>query len=305
MPPRWARARRQSTPTASSAACVGVEQLTAATSSSSVRSVWWPTEAITGTPSSATVRQRVSSQKHSRSASEPPPRATIATSTSPTAARSCSAAGDRWSGVAVLDRGETPHNPARPAAPAQSREHVVARLAALTRHDPDRVWQQRPRQAPLALQQALGGERLAQALDPRQQVPLARDAQVAHLEGEARRGAGAAGVVVAAAGHHHLHPLPHGPGAAHHRLPILPPRRARDRAVGVAQLEVHPCARRAQVGELAHELHSREGPQPRAQRRRVLPDSVRARYRAAAMPSKRGVVGARGSRRGGIVLKDR
>ena len=35
--------------TAASAAWVGVEQLTAATSSISVRSVWWPTEAITGT----------------------------------------------------------------------------------------------------------------------------------------------------------------------------------------------------------------------------------------------------------------
>ena len=39
----------QSSGTASSAAWVGVEQLAAATSSSSVRSVWWPIEAITGT----------------------------------------------------------------------------------------------------------------------------------------------------------------------------------------------------------------------------------------------------------------
>ena len=67
----------------------------AATSSISVRSVWWPTEAITGTPSSATVRHSVSSQKQKRSASEPPPRATTMTSTSPVAARSCSARGDR------------------------------------------------------------------------------------------------------------------------------------------------------------------------------------------------------------------
>ena len=45
----------QSIPTAASAAWVGVEQLTAATSSISVRSVWCPTEAMTGTLSSATV----------------------------------------------------------------------------------------------------------------------------------------------------------------------------------------------------------------------------------------------------------
>ena len=49
--------------TAASAAWVGVEQDTAATSSISVRSVWWPTEEITGTRSSATVRHNASSQK--------------------------------------------------------------------------------------------------------------------------------------------------------------------------------------------------------------------------------------------------
>ena len=46
-----ARARRSGAATAASAACVGVEQETAATSSISVRSVWWPTDAITGTRS--------------------------------------------------------------------------------------------------------------------------------------------------------------------------------------------------------------------------------------------------------------
>ena len=78
-------------PTAASAAWVGVEQLTAATSSSSVRSLWWPTEAITGIGHMATVRHRVSSLSASRSAWEPPPRAMIATCTSATAARSASA----------------------------------------------------------------------------------------------------------------------------------------------------------------------------------------------------------------------
>ena len=94
-----ALASPQSTGTAASAACVGVEQETAATSSISVRSVWCPTDAITGTRSSATVRHSVSSQNANRSASEPPPRATITTSTSSSAARSCSArvtAGAAW-----------------------------------------------------------------------------------------------------------------------------------------------------------------------------------------------------------------
>ena len=53
--------------------------------------MWWPTDEITGTRNSATVRHSVSSQNANRSASEPPPRATITTSTSAHAARSCSA----------------------------------------------------------------------------------------------------------------------------------------------------------------------------------------------------------------------
>ena len=94
-----ARAAAQSTATAASAACVGVEQATAATSSISVWSVWWPTEEMTGTRSIATVRHSVSSQNANRSASEPPPRATTITSTGSQAARSCRArviAGAAW-----------------------------------------------------------------------------------------------------------------------------------------------------------------------------------------------------------------
>ena len=82
------RATAQSTPTAASAAWVGVEQQTAATSSSSVRSTSWPTALITGTGVSATVRHSVSSQKAQRSAMLPPPRMTTMASTSANAARS-------------------------------------------------------------------------------------------------------------------------------------------------------------------------------------------------------------------------
>ncbi len=96
--PRWsirtaaaascARATAQSTPTAASAACVGVEQQTALTSSMSVRSTSWPTALMTGTGSRATVRQSASSQNAQRSAIDPPPRVTTIASTFATAASS-------------------------------------------------------------------------------------------------------------------------------------------------------------------------------------------------------------------------
>src|SRR5262249_32101144 len=161
--------------TASSAAWVGVEQLAAATSSSSVRSVWWPIEAITGTASSATVRHRLSSEKASRSVGEPPPRATTITSTSPLPARSRSAS--RMRGAAVLDRREGPHDAARPAAADERGGEVLARLARLGRDDPDRAGQQRARQRPLAIEQALRRQHLAALLDLREQVALAGHAQ--------------------------------------------------------------------------------------------------------------------------------
>ena len=78
------RASTQSSGTASSAAWVGVEQQTAATSSIRVESRWCPTALITGTRSIATVRQRVSSQKAQRSARLPPPLETTIASTSAT-----------------------------------------------------------------------------------------------------------------------------------------------------------------------------------------------------------------------------
>jgi hypothetical protein len=137
---------------------VGVEQLTRRRRRCSVRSVWWPTDAMTGTRRSATVRHSVSSQKASRSASEPPPRATIATSTVGERAEVAQRAADRGRRVAVLHRGERPHEPARPAAPAQAREHVVARLAALAADDADRARQRRARERLLRLAQALGDE---------------------------------------------------------------------------------------------------------------------------------------------------
>ena len=182
---------------------------------------------------------------------------------------------DRGRRVAVLHGREGPHQTSRPAAARERREHVVARLAALAGDDADRARQHRRRQALLGLEQPLAVELLAQALDPREQVAVAGEAQVEHGEGEAGRGRGAAGVVVAAAGDDHLHALRRRAGTGDHRLPVRAPGRARDRAAGVAQLEVHARAGGAQVDELAHQLHARERAQlaSAARRRTRRPDT--------------------------------
>ena len=129
---------------------------------------------MTGTRRSATVRHSVSSQNANRSASEPPPRATITTSTASQAARSWSArvtagaARRSWTGR------ERPHDPARPAAAAQPGEDVRARLAALARHDADAARERGAREPLLRLEQALGMERAPQPVELREQVALAR-----------------------------------------------------------------------------------------------------------------------------------
>ena len=141
--------RRSRSGTAASAACVGVEQLTAATSSSSVRSVWWPTEAITGTPQQRdrAAQRLVAEAEAGRPASR---RRARRRSRRPRAiaARSCSAraiAGAAWRSCT----GANAHT-SRPAQPrrAQPGEHVVARLARLAGDDADRA-RQRGRGQPL------------------------------------------------------------------------------------------------------------------------------------------------------------
>ena len=99
---------------------------------------------------------------------------------------------DRGRRVAVLHRREGPHDPSRPAAAAQPREHVVARLAALAGDDADRARQQRARQPLLRLEQPLGGELLAQPLELGEQVALAghpqrRDARTRTTARRSRR----------------------------------------------------------------------------------------------------------------------
>jgi hypothetical protein len=184
---------------------------------------------------------------------------------------------DRRSGVAVLHWSEAPHQPPRPAASGERREDVVARLAALAGDHADRAGKHGPLEELLGLEQSLGVQLLAQPVDARQQIALAGDAHVGDGEGEAGRGGGAAGVVVATSRHHDLHALRGRCTAARdHRLPIAQPGRAGDRAGRVAQLEVHARTRWAQVHELAHDLHAGHRAELFAQRRGVLADGKRA-----------------------------
>ena len=86
-PPRRCRSassarRSASTGTASSAAADGVGARRSATKSAMVKSVSWPTAEITGTRQATMARATGSSLKAQRSSSEPPPRATMMTSTS-------------------------------------------------------------------------------------------------------------------------------------------------------------------------------------------------------------------------------
>ena len=111
------RAPARSTGTAASAACVGVEQDTAATSSMPSGRCGGPPE-MTGTRS-ATVRHSASSQNAYRSASDPPPRATITTSTSGVAASSRRAAAIR--GAAWRSWTGTKAHTSRPLQPRRRR----------------------------------------------------------------------------------------------------------------------------------------------------------------------------------------
>ena len=216
------RAATQSSGTAASAAWVGVEQATAATSSIRVESRSWPTALITGTRSIATVRQSVSSQKAQRSARLPPPRVTTIASTSRPRRQVLDRRRDRRRRVAVLHRREGPDHGPAPSRAARSPASRSRRAAPrLRRDDADRLRQQRPRQLLLQLEQALGAQLLAQRLQPRQQVALAGQPHVGGAEGEAGRGLAAAGVVVGPAGDHHFGAV------AQRRPPAAPPSRGR------------------------------------------------------------------------------
>ena len=149
----------------------------------------------------ATVRHSVSSQKQSRSASEPPPRATIATSTSPSCrrdpaarGRSRGAAWRSWTGAKAHTR--------RPAQPRRrSAASTSSRALPLSPQTTPIVRGSAGRgSALLALEQTLRVKRLS---EPRRAAragrPRPRSAVSDDREGERGRGGGAARVVVAAA----------------------------------------------------------------------------------------------------------
>ena len=107
--------------------------------------------------------------------------------------------------VAVLHRRVGPDDAARPAAALERRDADPRRALPLFAQTIPIVRGSSARaQRALAVEQAVGGERLAAALDLREQVALAGDAERRDREAERGRRARAAGVVVAAALDDHL-----------------------------------------------------------------------------------------------------
>src|SRR6185437_8935423 len=138
--------------------------------------------------------------------------------------------GDRPGRAAVLDRGIAPNDRASPAAPLEAGEEVTTRGARLSGDHADATRQRGTRQQLLSLEQALLGEPAAQALEPGQQVALARQPELLHAEGEAGGGRRAAHVEVAAAASYDLHAVAEvglGEAAA---LEVVAPHGARQRA---------------------------------------------------------------------------
>ena len=185
--PRGGRRRPRPAPRASpmcsgtavSAAWVGVEQQTAATSSSSVRSVWWPTDAITGTRQ----QRDGAAQRLVAEGEQVGERAAAARDDHDLdlldGGQVLQRAGDARRGMAVLHRREGPHQPPAPAAAAQPGEDVVARLAALAGDHADGARQQRPGAASFCgANRPSASSALAQPVELGEQVALARDAHV-------------------------------------------------------------------------------------------------------------------------------
>ncbi len=267
-----ARATPQSSGTAASAAWVGVEQATAATSSIRVESRSWPTALTTGTRSIATVRQSVSSQKAQRSARLPPPRVTTIASTCGCAARSWIAAviaGAAWrSCTGAKAQTTVPAQPRR----SQAGQQVAPGRAGLGGDDADRLRQHRPPQLPLQLEEPLGLELLAQRLEPSQQVPLAGQAHVRGAKGEAGRGLATAGVVVGPTGDHDFGAIAKRTVRQPRLLEIVEPDRAGNRPLAVAQLEVGLHLAAPDAGDLADQQHPGPPPHLLLQLAGVAPD---------------------------------
>ena len=157
------------------------------------------------------------------------------------------------------------------AVPAQPRRRRPAStssraLPLLAGDDADRTRQRRARQALLGLEQAVGVQPARSRSSWSEQIALPGDPQLGDRERERRRGRRAARVVVAAAADHDLESV--GERDAE-RLEVSSPHRARQRAAGIAQLEVHARAARAEPPHLADQLDARELAQPALELGRV------------------------------------
>ena len=182
--------------------------------------------------------------------------------------------GDPRRGVAVLDGRERPHQPPGPAAAAQPGEDVVAGLAPLAGDDADRPRQQRAGQPLLGLEQPVGVQPPAQALELHQQVALAGEPQLGDREAERR----ARRSRCPGSSHSRRRPRPASRRSADRRaLEVVAPHRAGQRAAGVAQLEVDPRPGGAKAPHLADQLDARELRSRRLQLGGVGADRVRAR----------------------------
>ena len=238
------------------------------------------------------MRHSVSSQKHSRSASEPPPRATIATSTSADRRE----VAERAARSPARRGGPGPARSAHTSRPAQPRRASAASTSS-------RALPLSPVITPIVRGSSGRGSRFWRSSSPsassclrRRSIRASRSPSPATRRSctakeKPGRGGGAARVVVAAAGDDHLHALARRAARARdHRLPVRRARRARDRAGGVAQLEVHARARRPQVDELADQLHARERAQlARAARRRTRRPETGPASGLSGMPAPAGL----------------
>ena len=271
-----ARASLISTGTSASAAWVGVEQQTAATSSISVRSDSWPTALITGSRSSATVRHSASSQNAHRSVRLPPPRHTTATSTSGTRGKVAQRRGDGRRRPPVLDRRVGPHDRPAPSPALESGEQVGARGTVARGHDADRLRHGGARQRLLRRKEAVCFQLAAQGSEPREQVPLPGQAQIADAEAEGRRSSGGAGIEIRPAGHDHLGAVPESALRQPEFLQVRRPDGAGHGAVAVAQLEVGVRARLPEVADLPDQQDPRALAQEVAKAGRPAADGKRA-----------------------------
>ena len=228
----------------------------------------WPIAETTGVRTFATARIRPSSEKGSRSSTEPPPRATTITSTSGLRSRrstaSITSAAERGPCIAAYATSKRDRGPAPPGVV----EHVALGGGVGRGDQADGAGQEGERSLELGGEQALGGEQLPAALEAGEQLAEADHPDLAGVEGDGA----AVGVVgrlrvdddAGALDHRRVEPVEEGAGAGD-----------RDRDVGdrVAQRHEDGVHARppADLGDLALDPHRAEPVDPAGDRVGDLP----------------------------------